>query len=103
MPRILPKGLQAEIRGNTWEIPPLFHRIQEWADVGTEEMFRVFNMGIGMVVVCSPDEAGEVLGVLRESGHKGAPIGTVQSSDADQPSVVLELDGEPAIDTADAD
>ena len=95
IPRILPAGLQAEIRGGTWEIPALFHRIQEWAEVQTEEMFRVFNMGIGMVLVVSPDAAAEVLASLRESGCKGQPIGTVQAAGSSASTgVVLHLDGD---------
>ncbi len=94
VPRILPSGLRAEIRGGTWEIPELFHRIQEWGDVGTEEMFRVFNMGVGMVLVVAPDAASEVLASLRVSGAKGKPIGTVQAAESGaSPSVVLQLDG----------
>lgn len=95
LPRVLPQGLAAEVRCGSWEIPELFHRIQEWADVETEEMFRVFNMGIGMVLVVAPEAAKEVLAHLRSTGTKGLPIGTVQrSTGGDEPGVVLHFDAE---------
>jgi len=93
IPRILPVGLQAEVLAGTWEVPPLFLRIQEWAEVATEEMFRVFNMGIGMVLAVAPEAAGDVLQGLRESGSVGFPIGTVQRCGPGvEPGVVLHLE-----------
>ena len=79
LPRILPAGFQADIRLGSWEIPELFHRIQEWGDVSSEEMFRVFNQGIGMVLVVAPDELRQTLAHLRDVGVPGSAIGTVQA------------------------
>ena len=78
LPRVLPEGTRAEVRLATWEIPSVFHLLQEHGDVTTEEMFRVFNMGVGMVLVVDPARAGEILGKLRESGADPFPMGTVQ-------------------------
>ena len=78
LPRVLPKKLLASIRLGSWEIPEIFHLLQEHGDISTEEMFRVFNMGIGMCLIVDPEGAGEILGTLREKGHKAVPIGTVQ-------------------------
>jgi len=55
VPRILPEGMTARFRHGTWLIPPIFQLIQQRGNVDQEEMYRVFNMGIGMVLVCSPD------------------------------------------------
>ena len=79
LPRILPAGTHAEIRIGSWEIPPLFHFLQEQGEVASDEMFRVFNMGIGLVLAVAPDGLREVLARLREAGWRGAPIGTVQA------------------------
>ncbi len=79
LPRILPGGTQAFIRVGSWQIPELFLAIQKHGEVDTAEMFRVFNMGIGMVLVVDPDAAGEVLGVLAGEQQKAMPIGTVQA------------------------
>lgn len=57
IPRILDENLAARIDVGSWTVPPLFHLIQEGGSVGQEEMFRVFNMGVGMVVVVGKGEA----------------------------------------------
>ena len=78
LPRVLSKKMHAEIRVGAWEIPPLFHSIQAHGEVSTEEMFRVFNMGVGMVLVVAPESAREILGVLHDEGERPFPMGTVQ-------------------------
>ena len=82
LPRVLPKKMHAEVRVGAWDIPPLFHAIQAHGEVDTEEMFRVFNMGVGMVLIVDPGAAGEILGLLRDSGERAFPMGTVQSGGA---------------------
>lgn len=54
IPRILPEGLSAHIRVGSWPVPSIFHLIQDTGRITQDEMFRVFNMGIGMVAVVSP-------------------------------------------------
>lgn len=51
LPRTLPKGIGARIKKSTWEPPPIFRLVQEAGNIEEEEMFRVFNMGIGMIVI----------------------------------------------------
>ena len=51
IPRVLPENLNAVIHLNSWNVPPLWKLIQERGNISTEEMYRVFNMGIGMVVI----------------------------------------------------
>ena len=60
LPRVLPEGLAARLSPAAWAIPPLYAWIEETADVTREEMYRGFNMGVGVIVVCRPD-AGETL------------------------------------------
>jgi phosphoribosylformylglycinamidine cyclo-ligase len=78
LPRILPRNMHASIKLGTWEIPEIFYLLQDHGEVASEEMFRVFNMGVGMVLVVDPQSAGEILKVLRKQGEKPFPIGTVQ-------------------------
>jgi phosphoribosylformylglycinamidine cyclo-ligase len=55
VPRVLPDGLAATIERSAWNIPPLFTAIQQAGGVHLEEMWRTFNMGVGMVVIVPPD------------------------------------------------
>jgi len=67
MPRVLPKGLTAQINRKAWEIPPIFQLIQERGNVDRKEMYRVFNMGIGMAVICAPEDASKITEALPEA------------------------------------
>jgi phosphoribosylformylglycinamidine cyclo-ligase len=60
IPRILPEGVSARIEAENWPIPALFHLIQQKGEIPTDEMFRVFNMGIGMIAVVEKDEVARV-------------------------------------------
>jgi phosphoribosylformylglycinamidine cyclo-ligase len=78
LPRVLPKNTRAEIRVGAWEIPEIFHFLEEQGEVPADEMFRVFNMGVGMVVVAGQDGLRDLLAALRKAGEKPFLIGTVQ-------------------------
>ncbi len=67
LPRILPKGLGARINKKTWTIPPIFNLIQKQGKIQEAEMYRVFNMGIGMIVVCSPQKADKIKAALPDA------------------------------------
>lgn len=58
--RTLPDGLAAKIGKGSWQIPPIFSLIQTQGNIEENEMYRVFNMGIGMVVICSPEDTTTV-------------------------------------------
>ena len=77
IPRVLPAGLGARVRRGSWEVPPLFRLIQKGGAVADDEMFRTFNMGIGMVVVVAPDDLHEVEHSLERRGETSYVIGTV--------------------------
>lgn len=66
IPRILPEGVGAKIRLGSWPVPPLFQLIQQRGEVDPEEMYRVFNMGIGMVVVVAPENVSTLQAALPE-------------------------------------
>ena len=82
LPRILPPGLAAEIRRGAWNVPPLFTLLQEAGGVAEDEMFRAFNMGIGMIVSCAAQDTDAVLTLLPAAGEdRGAVIGTLTAGD----------------------
>ncbi len=67
VPRVLPSGLSARFNGQSWAVPPIFGLIQERGKVSRLEMYRVFNMGIGMVVICSPGNVAGITQTLPEA------------------------------------
>ena len=67
VPRVLPQGMAAQLRRRAWTVPPIFQLIQKQGNVTQNEMFHVFNMGIGMVLICSPDNADQLTGQLPEA------------------------------------
>ena len=77
LPRVLPKSCAARIDTTAWEVPPLFGALGRLGEVDQREMFRVFNMGIGMVVVVAPDAAPAMLAALREAGEDARIVGEV--------------------------
>jgi phosphoribosylaminoimidazole synthetase len=64
--RILPVGMQAVVKTRAWRVPPLFQLLTQLGQVSREEMYRTFNMGVGMVLVVSPDNVEEARRVLPE-------------------------------------
>ncbi|MCD6518388.1 MAG: phosphoribosylformylglycinamidine cyclo-ligase [Anaerolineae bacterium] len=69
IPRILPKGLAAVVHTDAWQVPPLFHLIEEKGKVDRAEMYRVFNMGVGMVVVLAAKDVDSALKVLEQEAY----------------------------------
>jgi phosphoribosylformylglycinamidine cyclo-ligase len=76
-PRMLPKGAQALIRKGTWDIHPIFRLIQNKAAVDDDEMYRDFNMGLGMILVVPARQAEAVIKKARKLGEKAYPIGEI--------------------------
>ncbi|HEV7698871.1 MAG TPA: AIR synthase-related protein, partial [Pyrinomonadaceae bacterium] len=64
IPRILPDGVSVEIKRGSWPEPPIFGLMRRLGNVSEQEMFRTFNMGIGIVVVCSADKTAEMMAGL---------------------------------------
>ena len=64
VPRVLPQGVTARFNSRTWTVPPIFQLIQRQGNVTRNEMYRVFNMGIGMVVICAPDDVDQLTQAL---------------------------------------
>ena len=77
IPRVLPPGLGARVRRGSWDVPAVFRVIQKGGEVSDEEMYRTFNMGIGMIAVVSPGELHEVEHSLERRGETSFVIGSV--------------------------
>lgn len=77
VPRILQKGLSAKINKSAWTLPPLFQWLQEQGNVADDEMHRVFNCGIGMVLVIAADQVDAVTATLANAGETVYQLGEV--------------------------
>ena len=77
IPRVLPPGLGAKVRRGSWEVPPLFRLIERGGKIAEDEMFRTFNMGVGMIVVVRPADLHEVEHSLERRGETSFVIGSV--------------------------
>lgn len=78
LPRVLPAETHAAVRIGSWEVPELFHVLQRHGEVTGEEMFQVFNMGIGYVLIVDPAHLQDVLVRLRDAGQRASVIGDVE-------------------------
>lgn len=81
IPRALPKGLTAEIDSNAWNTPKIFTLLQKWGNVPWEEMYRTFNMGIGMVLIVNENDADKIKADLKNAGEDFFEIGKVVKGD----------------------
>ncbi|MCW5937092.1 MAG: phosphoribosylformylglycinamidine cyclo-ligase [Fimbriimonadaceae bacterium] len=81
--RVIPANMRAEISKRAWEPLPIFRFIQRQGNVPEDEMYRVFNMGIGMVAVVSADAASELVRRLNEMGEAAAEIGQLRTGSQD--------------------
>jgi phosphoribosylformylglycinamidine cyclo-ligase len=77
VPRILQAGLTAKLNRDAWEMPKLFQWLQQQGGVADSEMHRVFNCGIGMVIVVSPVAADAIAATLREQGETVYTLGEI--------------------------
>ena len=85
IPRVLHDGQGLEIKEGSWEILPIFRMLEKWGGVPHREMFNIFNMGIGMVIVLDASEADKAISILASHGEKASVIGKV----TDKPGVEI--------------
>jgi phosphoribosylformylglycinamidine cyclo-ligase len=76
--RALPKNLDAVIDAQSWEVPAVFRLLQKAGAVEPAEMHRTFNMGVGMVVICTPSDVEEVLSAASAAGIAGWKLGALK-------------------------
>jgi phosphoribosylformylglycinamidine cyclo-ligase len=77
IPRILPEGTAVKIDRDAWTVPPLFELLRRLGNVSDAEMYRTFNMGLGMVIVCAETDAAAIREHLRERGETVYEVGSV--------------------------
>ena len=81
IPRSLPEGIGVKIRTEDVRVLPVFEYIAARGGISQREMFNTFNMGVGMTVIVSPEEAGRALEILRANGEEAYILGETVSSD----------------------
>jgi phosphoribosylformylglycinamidine cyclo-ligase len=89
IPRIISQSCRSVINKGSWQIPPIFNVIQEIGNVEEKEMFRVFNMGIGMMIIVAEKEYQGVLDQLEMLGEKAYLIGAIEKREDKQDQVCL--------------
>jgi phosphoribosylformylglycinamidine cyclo-ligase len=80
LPRVFPTGVRAKITRKAWSAPPIFEVMSRVGKVDREEMYRVFNMGIGLILVVPPDSVPGVLAQVAALGDRGWQIGEIVAS-----------------------
>ncbi|HTR65997.1 MAG TPA: phosphoribosylformylglycinamidine cyclo-ligase [Terriglobales bacterium] len=81
LPRVLPRGVAALIEVGSWPVPPIFEHLRDLGNVPPDEMFRTFNMGLGMLVVISSAKFKKVQSVLERAGEKAYTVGRIVKGD----------------------
>ena len=89
VPRVLPENVQAILHRDSWQMPELFRWLQMKGGVADAEMVRVFNCGIGMVVIVSPDQADAAIKSLTAQGLKAWTVGEVVERPTDAPQTIV--------------
>lgn len=79
--RALPPGCRAVVERGTWEVPRIFGEIRRLGPVDDDEMVRVFNLGLGMILVVAPDSAGDALVALSGAGLSAVTVGRVVAAE----------------------
>jgi phosphoribosylformylglycinamidine cyclo-ligase len=82
LPRVLPQGMGASIRRDSWDLPAVFQWLQSGGNITDQEMMRTFNCGVGMIIVLPAPEATKALAVLASHGITGWELGAIDDSDA---------------------
>ncbi len=89
LPRVIPDQCKAIIKKGSWEIPPIFSFIQNLGNISEEEMFRVFNCGIGFILILSEDIVEEVQSIITALGEKSYIIGYIDIKKEFENKVVI--------------
>lgn len=89
IPRILPQAISVHIEKNSWKIPNVIKLIQTNANMDENELFRVFNCGIGLVMIVPSKDADDILSVTRASGFAATVIGKTTKREKDGEQVII--------------
>jgi phosphoribosylformylglycinamidine cyclo-ligase len=89
VPRILPEGTRAVLQKKNWPRPQLFTWVQQTGNIAEDEMHRVFNCGIGMVIVVAKEHAALATMLLKREGELAYEIGAIEEGPAGEPEAVV--------------
>jgi len=89
VPRVLQDNLTAVLHKDAWTLPPLFQWLQKAGNVADDEMHRVFNCGIGMVVIVSPADAPAAIAHLKDAGETVYQIGEIRARQAGEAQTIV--------------
>lgn len=81
IPRMLPDGMRAMIKKDSYKVPPIFGLLQKEGRIADEMMYNTYNMGIGMIIAVDPVDADKTLEALRAAGEKVYVVGTVEAGE----------------------
>ncbi|MCA1056164.1 phosphoribosylformylglycinamidine cyclo-ligase [Rossellomorea aquimaris] len=84
IPRMLPQGLGAVIHEGSWETPAIFDALKKYGEIPHEEMYNIFNMGIGFVLAVEEEDAENIVALLKNQGEAAFIIGTVSKGEGVQ-------------------
>ena len=87
LPRVLPRGVQAEIELGSWPVPPIFSYLATLGKLGRDELLRTFNMGVGMILVLPLENHRAMEAELKRRREKFYRIGQIRRSDPRKPQV----------------
>ena len=90
LPRVLPPGVDARLARSSWEVPRVFTEIQHRGEIADDEMARVFNLGLGMVVVVPQDDVARTLRTLSDAGVPATEVGILERTEGEGGKVVIE-------------
>ena len=76
--RILPEGICANIRNNSWPVPPIFKITEKIGNISDDEMKKTFNMGIGYIMVVSETDSTDAISLLNNAGYKAFIVGVIE-------------------------
>src|SRR4029078_13160088 len=79
LPRIFPKSVMAKVNSESWRWPPIFKWLQEQANISSQEMYRTFNCGIGMILVVNKNDTQNVIQSLTNLGEKSWELGKIET------------------------
>ncbi len=77
IPRVLPDNLQAEIKLNSWKVPPIFNLLKEIGDMDNYNLYRTFNMGIGFILIVKKEDSENIIKLANELGEEASIIGKI--------------------------
>ena len=87
--KMLPDGIRARVRKDSYEVPAIFRLLQKTGNIEEQMMYNTYNMGIGMVLAVAAQDADKTVAALAEAGEKAYIIGECTASDTDAEGVVL--------------